>query len=254
MQTTVYNEKMLYVVVKDMYSKFNEYKSLNIDYSKPFKPKTKAQLGFFFSALCNSIKEFYELQGIDSYEIDDIKENLYYGCSLANERLLKKAKRFTGAEYTTPKRLSEMSVEEASMLIDTSIQLIDRAKCFEGLVLSPSIRYTWIRHLDAEQRKLLNEEKLPMRDDLYMAHVRQQACIWCGICNHSQAHHLRIDNTGGTAIKPPDYMCVPLCDNCHFELHAKGANKFYESLKWITDYASIQDFCKANYLRWRNKL
>lgn len=255
MQTTAYNEKMLDTIVKDMYSKFNEYKSLNISYGKPEKPKTRKQLGFFFGALCNSIKEFYESQGIDSYSLDDIKENLYYGCSLVNDRLLRHAKRFTGADYTVPKRLSEMNLEEASILIDTSIQLIDNAKCFEGLILHPSIRYTWIRHIDYEQCITLNQEKYPQEDKEYLAFVRKQACLWCGKSNCSEPHHLRLAGESGTALKSSDIYAVPLCHDCHIgSLHQNGADDFYKSLKWMIDYIDIKSFCKANYLRWKNKI
>lgn len=255
MQITVYNEKMLDTVVADLYSRLEKDKSLNISYDKPEKPKTKNQLGFFFGALCKSIKDFYESQGIDTYTLNDIKENMYNGCSLVNDRLLKHARRFNGEEYTTPKRLSDMTAEEAGMLIDASIYLIDNARCFNGLILHPSIRYTWIRHLDLEQKKQLMQEKYPLRDNEYLAHIRKQACIWCGRSNMSEPHHLKIAGESGEALKSSDIYAVPLCHECHIGcLHQNGAGDFKKGLSWITDYVDIKTFCKANYLRWKNKI
>lgn len=256
MQTTVYNEKMLDAIVKDMYLKFNEYKSLNVSYEKPHKPKTKNQLKYFFGGLCKSIKEFFKGDnGIEEFTLEDIKDNLYDSCSVLNERLLKQAKRFNGDRYTTPKTLSEMDIEEAGMLIDATIRLIDNSECFKGLTLHPSLRYTWIKHLDKEQIKQLSEEKYPLRDNEYLAHVRRQACIWCGRSNCSEPHHLKIAGESGEALKSSDIYAVPLCHECHIGcLHQNGVSDFKKDLAWITDYVDIKTFCKANYLRWKNKI
>ena len=256
MQTTVYNEKMLDTVVKDMYSKFNEYKSLNVSYEKPHKPKTKNQLGFFFGGLCKSIREFFkDDNGIEEFTLEEVKDNLYDSCSVLNERLLKHSKKFNGETYTTFKTLSEMNVEEASMLIDAALRLIDTAPCFSGLNLHPSLRYTWIKHLDREQKKQLNEEKYPREDREYLAYVRKQPCIWCGKSNCSEPHHLKIAGESGEAFKSSDIYAIPLCHDCHIGcLHQHGAEDFKRSLNWITDFVDIKTFCKANYLRWKNKL
>lgn len=255
MQTTVYNEKMLDVIVADMYKKFSEYKSLNIAYDKPFKPKTKKQLGFFFGALCNSIKNYYKGLGDDSFTTDEIQDNLKDACSAVNDRLLKRAKKFNGEEYLTPKRLSEMSVEEASILIDLSIRVIDTSEYFKGIILHPSIRYSWVHDIDADQIRQLAQEKYPREDKDYLAYIRGQACIWCGKCNCSEPHHLKIAGESGEAYKSSDVYAIPLCHDCHIGcLHQHGVSEFKESLKWITDYIDMKSFCQANYLRWKNKL
>lgn len=255
MQITVYNEKMLDAVVKDLYSKFNEYKSLNISYDKPEKPKTKSQLGYFFGGICKSIKEFYEKQGNDMFTKDEIKNNMYNGCSQLNDRLLCHQHKFNGEVYTVPKTLSNMTSEEAGMLIDASIRLIDNSNYFEGMILHPSLRYTWVRHLGKEDMNQLKFEQCPRIDKEYLAHIRKEACIWCGKSNCSEPHHLKIAGESGEAYKSPDWLTVPLCHDCHIGcLHQNGADDFKRSLSWITDYVDIKTFCKANYLRWKNKI
>lgn len=251
MQTTVYNEKMLDSVVSDLYSRLEKDKSLNISYEKPEKPKTKNQLGFFFGALCKSIKNFYESQGIDTYSLNDIKENMYYGCSFVNDRLLKHAHRFNGDEYTTPKRLSDMTSEEAGMLIDASIYLIDNAKCFNGLVLHPSIRNVWIRHITQDDIKNINKPARSQPE--YLSYLRKQACIVCGRFG-CEAHHIKEVGLTGTAYKADDWMTLPLCRDCHTLYHTRGKVWFERQMDWILKYISLENFCLVSFERWRNKL
>lgn len=93
MQTTVYNRKMLEVAVSDMFMQFDKIGELNIKYEKPHKDKTKAQLGFFFSALCGSIQDYFLDLG-DEWTIEDIKENFYDGVAHLDDRLVKTVRRF----------------------------------------------------------------------------------------------------------------------------------------------------------------
>lgn len=254
MKIVVYNEKQLDVVVKDMYSKFSEYKSLQIDYNKPYKEKTLKQLGFFFGALVDSVIDYYSEKG-ETWTIEDVKENFYQATSYIEESLLKRCKRFNGEEYFVPKRLSEMSIDEASLFIDRCIFLIDKAKCFNGLVLHPSIRYTWVRNITKDDIDNLRFLKLPRQDKNYLEYQRKQACIWCGKQNCSEVHHLKEANYTGVAYKADDWLTVPLCHDCHISgFHTKGKQAFEDSLTWITKYISLVDFCKINYNKWKNHI
>lgn len=253
MQTVVYNEKQLEVIVGDMFNRFNEYKSLAISYDKPYKDKTLKQLGYFFGGLVGSIKDYYKENG-EEWEIEDIKENFYQACAKIDDRLKKEVRRFNGDVYEVPKRLSEMDIEEASLFIDRCVWLIDNAKCFQGLILHPSLRYTWVRHVSKDDLLEISQAKMPRLCPEYLEHTRKQACLCCGRNNVSQVHHLKLAGESGTGFKADDWFTIPLCPQCHLgELHQKGQEEFYKNLEWITKYISLVDFCRLRFLKWQMK-
>lgn len=253
MQTVVYNEKQLEVIVGDMFNRFNEYKSLAISYDKPYKDKTLKQLGYFFGGLVGSIKDYYKENG-EEWEIEDIKENFYQACAKIDDRLKKEVRRFNGDVYEVPKRLSEMDIEEASLFIDRCVWLIDNARCFQGLTLHPSLRYTWVRHVSKDDLLEISQAKMPRLCPEYLEHTRKQACLCCGRNNVSQVHHLKLAGESGTGFKADDWLTIPLCPQCHLgELHQKGQEEFYKNLEWITKYISLVDFCRLRFLKWQMK-
>ena len=254
MQITVYNSKQLDVVMRDMLNKFDTCKSLAISYDKPFKDKTLKQLGYIFGGLIDSVIDFYAEQGV-KWTQDEVKENFYQACSKLDDLFINVVRRFNGDSYQVPKRLSEMNVEEASIFIEKCIYLIDHAKPFKGLVLHPSLRYTWIRRINDVDLMLLNDCKLPRSCPEYLEHTRKQACLCCGRANMSEVHHLKLTGESGTGYKADDWLTIPLCRECHIEdLHQHGQETFYKNFEWITKYISLTDFCKVRYLRWLNKL
>lgn len=254
MQITVYNSKQLDVVMRDMLNKFDSFKSLAISYDKPFKDKTLKQLGYIFGGLIDSVIDFYAEQGI-KWTQDDVKENFYQACSKLDESLVKVVRRFNGDVYQVPKRLSEMSLEEASLFIDKCLYLIDHAKPFKDLILHPSLRYTWIRHISDLDMLQIKDCKLPRNCPEYLEHTRKQACLCCGRMNCSEVHHLKLMGETGTGYKADDWLTIPLCRECHIEdLHQHGQQSFYKNFDWITKYVSLTDFCRIRYLRWLNKL
>ena len=61
------------------------------------------------------------------------------------------------------------------------------------------------------------------RSEKYKKFIRSKPCIMCG--KASQAHHVRRIHWGsGTAIKPHDMVCIPLCVDCHSPEAEKGLN------------------------------
>lgn len=253
MQTVVYNEKQLEVIIGDMYNRFDEYKSLAIAYDKPYKDKTLKQLGYFFGGLVGSIKDYYKENG-EEWEVEDIKENFYQACAKIDDRLKKDVRRFNGDVYEVPKRLSEMDIEEASLFIDRCVWLIDNARCFQGLILHPSLRYTWVRHISKDDLLEISQAKMPRLCPEYLEHTRKQACLCCGRNNVSQVHHLKLAGESGTGFKADDWLTIPLCPQCHLgELHQKGQEEFYKNLEWITKYISLVDFCRLRFLKWQMK-
>lgn len=253
MKIIAYNEKQLNTAVKDIYQEYTKNGSIYLDYGKPYKEHTLKQLGFFFGALVDSVIRYFAELG-ESWSVEDVKENFYQASAYACDSLKKKCRRFNGEEYVVPKRLSEMSVEEASIFIDTCIRLIDKAHCFDGLILHPSIRYTWIRNITSDDIFNMRDVKFPRTDKEYLAHLRNQACLCCGRYLDVEVHHLKDAGKTGMAYTADDWFTIPLCRDCHLiEYHTNGREEFEEKLKWITKYIDLENFCKINYLKWRNK-
>ena len=255
MKVTIYNDRHLESVIKDIYNQFSTDESIQIEYRKPFKEVSLKQLGFFWGGLIDSVQRYYKSLG-ELWDEDDIKENFYSATAYLDERLKKTVTRFNGQRYEVPKRLSEMSIEEASIFIDKCIYLIDTASNFKDMVLSPDLRYTWVRHVTKDDLFNLKSCTFPRHDAEYLEHTRHQACIWCGKTHRTEAHHLKVAGYSGTAYKADDWLCVPLCggfDGCHRKYHQNGENDFNHALRWITKYMSIIDFCKLRYNRWKYK-
>lgn len=246
MKIVCYNQKMLDIAIDDMYNKLSEYGSLSLEYNKPFRDVTIRQLGFFWGALIDSIHTFLLDKG-NEYTPDEIKENLYQAVSPKV-----KITQFNGKVYEVPKRISEMSLEEMSDFIDKTIWLCDNARAFKGLILHPSIRHTWIRHITKDDLRNLDISRFPVRCSEYLEYSRKQACICCGRFNGVEAHHLKEVGFSGMATKSPDYLSCSLCSFCHREYHQKGKDEFMKNLKWITKYISITDFCLVNFSKWFN--
>ena len=147
-----------------------------------------------------------------------------------------------------------MDIEEASLFIDRCVWLIDNARCFQGLTLHPSLRYTWVRHVSKDDLLEISQAKMPRLCPEYLEHTRKQACLCCGRNNVSQVHHLKLAGESGTGFKADDWLTIPLCPQCHLgELHQKGQEEFYKNLEWITKYISLVDFCRLRFLKWQMK-
>ena len=250
---TIYNDNMLEVAVQDMCRAFNEYGELALTYGKPYKDKSLNQLGYVFGGLISAIIEFYKRRG-EVWEVDAVKENLYSGASYLDERLRKTITRFNGELYTVPKRLSEMDRETASLFIDRVLYLIDNARCFEGLYLHPSLRYTWVRHITAEDLQQLRFVEFPQKDKDYIAFEHKEPCLWCGRNDGIQVHHLKEAGYSGEGIKAPDWLTIPLCAGCHAKYHLAGKEDFNSAMNWIIKHLSVVDFCKIRYNKWLNHL
>ena len=252
MKTIVKNDREFDTIMNDIYNKYREYGELQLDYQKPYKDKTLKQLGFFFGGLVDSVIDYYESLG-EKWEVNDVKENFYSATSYLDESLRKTVKRFNGSEVQVPKRLSEMNLDEASLFIDRCIYLIDHAKNFKDLILRPELRYTWVRNVTKEHLYDLRYQQFPRIDKEYLEHTRQQACLWCGKTTGCEAHHLKVAGQIGTAYKADDWLCIPLCSECHRRYHQYGKEQFEKDISWITKYINLVEFCRIRYLKWRNK-
>ena len=60
------------------------------------------------------------------------------------------------------------------------------------------------------------------KDPMYLAWVREQACVGCGAPAPSAPHHPRGYMYGsGMSLKAPDSLAVPVCKKCHDAYHDK---------------------------------
>ena len=254
MKVTVANDRFLDTTLSELYRCYKEWGEICIDFHKPFNKKTHKQLGFFFGGIVDSVIDFYASKG-EKWTERNVKNNFYDYCSKLNDNLVETNRRFTvPATYDTPKRLSDMSVDDASLFIDTCIFIIDNVDVFKDLVLTPDLRYTWVRNITQHDIDMLKNCVFPRTDTTYLEHTRKQACIWCGRTHHSEVHHLKVAGQTGTGYKADDWLTVPLCHECHLGcLHQQGQEAFEQALSWITKYITLTDFCKIRYNKWRNK-
>lgn len=64
-------------------------------------------------------------------------------------------------------------------------------------------------------------------DKKRLARIREMPCLLCGKAPPSDPAHLRIGHVGGTGLKPPDELTVPLCRRCHDEETRSGPPLFW---------------------------
>lgn len=247
MKLVCHNEKMLDTACFEMYRLLSEQGEIYVDFGKPFKDNTIRQLGFFWGAIVDSVVYFFASRGV-KYTKEEVKDNFYQAISPR-----KTITQFNGKQYETWKHISEMSRDEMSEFIDKAIWLCDNARAFQGLILHPSIRYTWIRHITAEELRNIDRRSFPRNCAEYLSYTRKQACICCGRFNGVEAHHLKEEGKTGTAYKADDWEVLPLCCECHREYHINGKQAFLDKMKWLTRYISLDDFCACNFQKWRIK-
>lgn len=70
-----------------------------------------------------------------------------------------------------------------------------------------------------------------LRNKRYLVHVRQQACLACRRPWAGDAHHIMFAEPAAMSMKVSDNWVVPLCRNCHHDLHMAGNEKhFWEAV------------------------
>lgn len=245
MRVICYNQQMLDRVIEDMRTQFEQHKRLNVSYEKSHKERTLAQVGFLFAALINQITDYFRDCGLILDE-EDVRYHLYDRVSEFVPEMVVDKTIFGGKPRI--KHLSEMDRELCSKFIDGIFQVIDQDPIYSGLQLHPSVYFNWCFHLDKEEIKQAQTEVLPERDENYLNYQRTRPCMICGIQHRSQAHHVRDTRTAGMAIKSPDWFSLPLCSMCHMTVaHGTG---FKDAMSWLP--LELMDFCRINYIRWRN--
>ena len=75
-----------------------------------------------------------------------------------------------------------------------------------------------------------------LRDPKYLRSLREMPCLACGIIPAGVAHHLLRAEPRGMGLKTSDNCAVPMCHNCHSELHMAGNEELYWDLRGINAY------------------
>ena len=248
MRTTCFNEEQLDKILQNAYELLKAKKAVNINVEEYHKPTTLRQLGFFFGCICDAVKDYYWQKGDDTWTTEAVKD-LFYQALSPKVKMVK----LNGDLYEHPKHLSEMDRKEMSDFIDGSLKLIEKANCFKGLILHPSIRFCWVHNMTKDDLHNLDTRNLPRKCPEYLEYVRGQCCISCGQFG-SEAHHIRESEEAGVARKADDWQTIPLCNTCHRFYHTKGKDWFNDKIHWILTYMTLSEFCAINYNRWKNHL
>lgn len=248
MKTTCYNEEQIDSIFKEAYKTLSIKNAVNISVEEYHKPTTMKQLGFWFSCICSAVRDFYHSQGDNSWTTEAVKD-LFYQTLSPKVRMV----RFNGGIYEHPLHISEMDRQQMSEFIDNSLKLIERAKCFGGLILHPSVRFCWVHNIKDDDIRNINKKELPRKCPEYLEYVRGQCCLCCGKFG-CEAHHIKETEKSGVARKADDWQTLSLCSECHRFYHTKGQDWFNERIKWILKYITLDEFCLINYNRWKNHI
>lgn len=74
----------------------------------------------------------------------------------------------------------------------------------------------------------MQKRKTP-RSKKYLKFIRNQNPLVFTLGGDVVAHHVRINNGGGTGLKPSDYRTLPICSIDHQELHQMGEKSYWSS-------------------------
>lgn len=246
MKVTCYNENQLDAIVKKAYEELALKKAVNITVEDYHKPTTLKQNGFFWGAIVSAVKYFYYQKTGEVWSDEAIKDIFY---QVLSPRI--KMTRLNGEIVEHPLHISEMNREQMSKFIDDSLKLIERANCFKGLVLHPSVRFCWVHSITPDDIRNIDTRSFPRKNPEYLEYVRGQCCLCCGQFG-CEAHHIRETEEAGVARKADDWMTIPLCKTHHLYYHTKGKEWFEDKIHWILKYMTLEEFTMVNYNRWLN--
>ncbi len=76
----------------------------------------------------------------------------------------------------------------------------------------------------------------------YLDYIRSQPCL-CFAPPPSEPHHVKLLKGGGMALKPTDYHCIPVCRDCHENIHRAGEARYFGEvyilnsiIRFLTNY------------------
>lgn len=90
--------------------------------------------------------------------------------------------------------------------------------------------------------------KVKVRSQKYLAHIRKHPCLICGT-TEVQAHHLRHADQRGWGMKNGDEWAVPLCADHHMDCHRTGK----ENMWWVMNGIDAMAWAELSYKSWMEK-
>lgn len=90
--------------------------------------------------------------------------------------------------------------------------------------------------------------KIKVRSQKYLAHIRKHPCLICGT-TEVQAHHLRHADQRGWGMKNGDEWAVPLCADHHMDCHRTGK----ENMWWVMNGIDAMAWAELTYKNWMEK-
>lgn len=248
MKYIVTNLPKLINIFSEIKQEVNKGKVINLSWDVAHAPKTKAQLGFAFGVIFDSIQKAYiEFTGTE-YDTEVIKELMYQTCSI--DQVIEYWDIHTNDLKTivAKKRISNMTKEEMVQFITN---MLDWCAEYE-IKLPAEAMYLWMQGLDPLYIEEVSETKYPDKDPMYLKHVRNNHCILCGKFG-CEAHHLKADAGLGSTM--PDYHAVPLCDECHRNYEGSDGHISTDKIKSLTPFIRWElgekTVVKLMYDRWR---
>ena len=92
---------------------------------------------------------------------------------------------------------------------------------------------------EARLKRLPDSPPDRREDERYLRYVRKQPCVGCGVMEGTRdPHHL---DRGGTGTKGSDRLTVPLCRECHDDLHSIPEEEFWGERNPWKEAAYLQD-------------
>lgn len=86
------------------------------------------------------------------------------------------------------------------------------------------------------------------RSKPYLTWLRKQMPLICGT-GPNEAHHLKCLGHGGTGIKPPDNLCIPIPQSVHYEIHFYGELRILNE-KHGYNCDQLRKVCETYFERW----
>lgn len=96
--------------------------------------------------------------------------------------------------------------------------------------------------------RLRENDPFRLRSPLYLAFIRGQPCLHCGL--PGEAHHIQYAQPRALGRKTGDQFVVPVCHACHMKLHNEGVP---ERTWWALRGIDPMKWAEQSYEKWSKR-